>query len=98
MYRAVSPFDEAHRIKAPLLLVHGMADTNSGTFPMQSERMFAAIRALGAHARLVLLPYEGHRYLARESVLHVLAETQSWLDRHVRCAQPLTDTGEFPRG
>ena len=98
MYRAVSPFDEAHRIKAPLLLVHGMADTNSGTFPMQSERMFAALRALGAHARLVLLPYEGHRYLARESVLHVLAETQSWLDRHVRCAQPLTDTGEFPRG
>ena len=97
MYRAVSPFDEAHKIHAPLLLIHGMADTNSGTFPMQSERMFAALRALGAHARLVLLPHEGHRYLARESVLHVLAETRSWLDRHVRCAQPQPDTTAIPR-
>jgi dipeptidyl aminopeptidase/acylaminoacyl peptidase len=84
MYRAVSPFDEAHQIEAPLLLIHGMADTNSGTFPMQSERMFAALRTLGSTSRLVLLPHEGHRYVARESVLHVLAETRAWLDRHVK--------------
>ena len=89
MYRAVSPFDEAHRIEAPLLLIHGMADTNSGTFPMQSERMFAALRALGSTARLVLLPHEGHRYVARESVLQVLAETLAWLDRHVKEAPRL---------
>lgn len=83
MYRAVSVFDEADRIEAPLLLIHGQADSNSGTFPMQSERLFAALRALGGHARLVLLPHEGHRYAGRESVLHVLAETQAWLARHL---------------
>ncbi|WP_243748254.1 alpha/beta hydrolase family protein [Roseateles toxinivorans] len=88
MYRAVSPFDEADKIHAPLLLIHGLADANSGTFPMQSERMFAALRGLGSTARLVLLPHEGHRYVARESILHVLAETLSWLDQHVSAALP----------
>jgi dipeptidyl aminopeptidase/acylaminoacyl peptidase len=86
MYRAISPFDEADKIAAPLLLVHGQADANSGTFPMQSERMFAALRALGGTARLVLLPHEGHRYAARESILQVLAEMQAWLDRYVKGA------------
>lgn len=91
MYRAVSVFEHADRIEAPLLLIHGQADTNSGTFPMQSERMFAALRSVGGTARLALLPHEGHRYAARESVLHVLAETQAWLDRHLNAATPAAE-------
>jgi dipeptidyl aminopeptidase/acylaminoacyl peptidase len=81
VYDQVSPFRFADRITAPLLLIHGEQDGNSGTFPIQSERLFQAIRGNGGTARLVMLPHEGHGYLARESVMHVLAEELDWLER-----------------
>ena len=77
-YLRVSPFMVADKIKAPLLLIHGEADNNSGTFPIQSERLYAAIQGTGGTARLVLLPFEAHGYRARESVLHTLAEMLEW--------------------
>ena len=83
LYSAMSPFLHADQIKAPLLLIHGEADANSGTFPLQSVRLFDAMQGLGKPARLVLLPYEGHHYQARESVLHVLWEQQQWLARYL---------------
>jgi dipeptidyl aminopeptidase/acylaminoacyl peptidase len=81
VYDRVSPFRYADKISAPLLLVHGERDANSGTFPIQSERLFQAIQGTGGTARLVVLPHESHGYIARESVLHVLAEQFRWLDR-----------------
>jgi dipeptidyl aminopeptidase/acylaminoacyl peptidase len=81
VYDQLSPFRYADRITAPLLLIHGEQDSNSGTFPIQSERLYQAIQGNGGTARLVLLPYESHGYLARESVLHVLAEQFEWLQR-----------------
>ena len=68
----------ADKIKTPLLLVHGEADNNSGTFSIQSERLYAAIQGNGGTARLVLLPFEAHGYRARESVLHTIAEMLEW--------------------
>ena len=68
----------------PLLMIHGMADNDSGTFPIQSERLFAALKGFGATVRFVYLPYESHGYSARESVLHVLAEMFEWFDRYVK--------------
>jgi dipeptidyl aminopeptidase/acylaminoacyl peptidase len=88
VYGAMSPFNFAHRIKAPLLLIHGAVDDNSGTFPLQSERFYAALQGQGAVARLALLPHEAHGYRARESLLHVLWEMETWLDRHVKRAGP----------
>ncbi|KAB8162080.1 prolyl oligopeptidase family serine peptidase [Lysobacter maris] len=82
VYTAMSPFMSADRMKTPLLLIHGGADANASTSAMQSERYFAALQALGAPARLVILPNENHRYLARESVLHTLWEQDRWLQRH----------------
>jgi len=84
MYLKLSPFTHAHKIKNPLLLIHGELDENAGTFPMQSERLIAAIRGAGGRARLVKLPYEGHGYRSRESVLHVLAEMFEWFDLYVK--------------
>jgi dipeptidyl aminopeptidase/acylaminoacyl peptidase len=81
VYDAVSPFRAADRIRTPLLLIHGAADNNPGTFPVQSERLFQAIQGNGGTARLVLLPHESHGYLGRESVLHVLAEQLAWAER-----------------
>ena len=81
VYDQVSPFRYADQISAPILLVHGARDSNPGTFPVQSERLFQAIQGSGGTARLVILPHEDHGYLARESVLHVLAEQISWLGR-----------------
>jgi dipeptidyl aminopeptidase/acylaminoacyl peptidase len=83
LYTKISPFTYADRIKKPLLLIHGEADDNSGTFPIQSERLFEAIRGNGGTARLVLLPNEAHGYRARESILHTLAEMLDWADRYV---------------
>jgi dipeptidyl aminopeptidase/acylaminoacyl peptidase len=83
-YFTVSPFFHADDIDEPILLVHGEVDDNSGTFPMQSQRLFQAIQGTGGTARLVLLPHESHGYRGRESVLHVLAETIDWLDLHVK--------------
>jgi dipeptidyl aminopeptidase/acylaminoacyl peptidase len=84
LYTKMSPFTYAHKINEPILLIHGEADNNSGTFPIQSERLFQAIKGNGGTARLVMLPYESHGYRARESVLHVLAEMFDWADRHVK--------------
>ncbi len=81
VYDRVSPFRYADKITAPLLLVHGADDANSGTFPVQSERLFQAIQGNGGTARLVILPHESHAYVSRESVLHVLAEQFAWLER-----------------
>ncbi len=85
-YLELSPFLAAHRIDEPLLLIHGAKDDNTGTFPIQSERLYQAIQGNGGIARLVMLPEEAHGYRARESVLHTVAETFDWLDRHVRDA------------
>jgi dipeptidyl aminopeptidase/acylaminoacyl peptidase len=84
LYMKMSPFTYANKIKAPLLLIHGEADNNSGTFPIQSERLFQAIKGSGGIARLVLLPYESHGYRARESVLDVLAEMFEWADKYIK--------------
>lgn len=84
VYAAMSPYLYAHRIEAPLLLIHGESDANPGTAVIQSERMYGALKGHGKAARLVLLPHEGHGYRARESVLHVLAEMTDWLERYCR--------------
>ncbi len=74
----------AHKINEPILLIHGEADNNSGTFPVQSRRLYHALKGHGATARLVMLPNESHGYRARESVLHVLAEMFEWFDKYVK--------------
>ena len=84
VYDRVSAFRYADKISAPLLLIHGANDANSGTFPIQSERLFQAIEGTGGTARLVVLPHENHGYIGRESVLHVLAEQLNWLSRWLR--------------
>ena len=83
VYEAMSPFNFADRIKAPLLMIHGQDDDNSGTFPIQSERLYAAIKGLGGNARLVMLPNEAHRYRARESIMQMLAESNDWLAQYL---------------
>ena len=90
IYFGISPFMHAQKINEPILLIHGEVDNNSGTYPMQSRRMFSAIQGNGGTARLVMLPQESHGYRARESVLHTLAEMVGWLDAHVkiRTAEP----------
>ncbi|RUO25835.1 S9 family peptidase [Aliidiomarina minuta] len=86
LYLDMSPFFSAHQIKTPLLLIHGSEDNNSGTFPMQSERLYQAVKGLGGTSRLVMLPLESHGYRARESILHMLWETVEWLDEFVKDA------------
>jgi dipeptidyl aminopeptidase/acylaminoacyl peptidase len=88
VYLKMSPFTYADRIQEPILLIHGLDDNNSGTFPLQSERFFAALKGNGGTARLVLLPGESHGYRGRESVGDVLWEMAEWLERHVRKAPP----------
>ncbi len=92
-YVEMSPFTHASAIQDPLLLVHGAEDNNQGTFPIQSERLFAALQGLGKTARLVLLPHEAHGYRARESVLHMLWEMDRWLDQYVKRAPPRAAPG-----
>ncbi|MDP4537928.1 prolyl oligopeptidase family serine peptidase [Alkalimonas collagenimarina] len=91
LYIRMSPFFHAEKIKTPLLLIHGAEDNNSGTFPMQSERLYQAIKGNGGTTRLVMLPLESHGYRARESVLHMLWETVNWLDEFVKNAEPRSD-------
>jgi dipeptidyl aminopeptidase/acylaminoacyl peptidase len=88
VYSRVSPFDYADRINEPLLMIHGEADNNPGTFTLQSERLFEAIQGLGGRSRLVLLPYESHGYAARENILHMLWETGNWLETWVKGKKP----------
>ncbi|GAC1516449.1 MAG: S9 family peptidase [Gemmatimonadaceae bacterium] len=84
IYAAMSPFNAADSVRAPLLLMHGMADDNSGTFPIQTERFYAALKGNGARVRYVQLPGEAHAYRARESVGHTLWEMVTWLDSYVK--------------
>lgn len=84
VYNTMSPFMHADKMKTPLLLIHGEADNNSGTYPMQSERYFNALKGFGAPARLVLLPKESHGYAAIESILHLLWEQDQWLEKYVK--------------
>jgi dipeptidyl aminopeptidase/acylaminoacyl peptidase len=84
LYNEMSPFNFADKIKTPLLMIHGIADNNQGTFPIQSERLYAALKGHGATARLVLLPLESHGYAARESLLHMLWEMDSWMNKYVK--------------
>lgn len=85
-YTRMSPFTYANRINEPILLIHGEVDNNSGTFPIQSERFYAALKGHGATVRYVVLPHESHGYRARESVMHTLWEMVDWLDRHLKNA------------
>ena len=84
VYYTMSPFMHADKMKTPLLLIHGEADNNSGTYPMQSERYFNALKGLGAITRLVMLPKESHGYRAKESVLHTIWEQDQWLEKYVK--------------
>jgi dipeptidyl aminopeptidase/acylaminoacyl peptidase len=87
VYETMSPFNHADQIKDALLMIHGEQDNNSGTFPIQSERMYAAMKGLGGTARLVMLPNEAHAYRARESILQMLAESNRWLEQYVKQAR-----------
>ncbi|MEO0557791.1 MAG: prolyl oligopeptidase family serine peptidase [Bacteroidota bacterium] len=86
LYFGMSPFMHADKIDEPILLIHGQADNNPGTFTLQSERLYGALKGLGGTARLVLLPEESHGYRARESLLHMLWEQDQWLETHVKNA------------
>jgi dipeptidyl aminopeptidase/acylaminoacyl peptidase len=92
MYIKVSPFMYADKIKHPILLIHGMADDNSGTFPIQSERMYQAVKGNGGIVRYVQLPFEPHGYLARESTEHTLWEMIHWFDKWVKNPPPASQT------
>jgi dipeptidyl aminopeptidase/acylaminoacyl peptidase len=83
VYLGMSPFMRADKVKKPILLIHGGEDNNAGTFPMQSERFYHALKGHGANVRLVLLPHESHVYKARESVMHMLREMDCWLEKYV---------------
>jgi len=84
VYYNMSPFMFANNIKTPLLMIHGEMDNNSGTFPIQSERLYNAIKGHGGTVRFVLLPYESHGYAAKENILHMLWEQDQWLNKYVK--------------
>tara|TARA_B100001121_G_scaffold177701_1_gene155103 strand:- start:242 stop:2653 length:2412 start_codon:yes stop_codon:yes gene_type:complete len=84
LYNYMSPFMHADKVNEPLLLIHGEEDNNSGTFPVQSIRFFNAIKGHGGTSKLVMLPRESHGYRAKESILHMLYEMDSWLETHVK--------------
>ena len=87
-YTKMSPFTYATKVNEPILLIHGQADDNSGTFPVQTERFYAALKGAGATARYVVLPNEAHGYRARESTMHTLWEMSSWMDKYLKNAPP----------
>ena len=87
VYFNMSPFSHANTIKTPLLLIHGEADNNPGTFPIQSERLYNAIKGHGGTVRYVQLPFESHGYAAKENILHMLWEMNEWLDKYVKNAK-----------
>ena len=86
VYLKMSPFMYADKIKAPILFIHGEADDNSGTFPIQSERMYEAVRGNGGITRLVFLPFEAHGYRGKETIEHVVWEKLTWFDKYVKNA------------
>jgi dipeptidyl aminopeptidase/acylaminoacyl peptidase len=93
-YVNMSPFFFADKIKDPILLIHGAADDNSGTFPIQSDRLYQAIRGNGGTVRLVFLPDEAHGYRGRETIEHVLWEKFQWFDKYVKHAGSVTSHAE----
>lgn len=93
VYYNMSPFSFANKIKTPLLLIHGEMDNNSGTFPIQSERMYNAVKGHGGTTRFILLPYESHGYAAKENILHMLWEQNQWLEKYVKNADKNKPTG-----
>jgi dipeptidyl aminopeptidase/acylaminoacyl peptidase len=93
-YFKMSPFNYADKIKTPILLIHGEADDNTGTYPIQSERFYAALKGQGATVRLVFLPLEAHGYEAHESLQHMLWEMNTWLDKYVKPAAPIAQSGD----
>jgi dipeptidyl aminopeptidase/acylaminoacyl peptidase len=94
IYAAMSPFYYAHKINEPILLIHGEADDNSGTFPIQSERLYMALKGHGATVRYVTLPNEAHGYAARESVLHTVAEMLNWANEWAKDAKPRSTSSQ----
>lgn len=97
IYNDMSPFMHADKIKAPILLVHGELDNNTGTYPIQSERMFNAIKGHGGTVKYVVLPYESHGYAAKENVLHLLYEQYAWVEKYVKHADKNAPGGEKPK-
>ena len=96
-YQKISPFNYANLIKEPLLLLHGTDDENEGTIPYQSQKMDEAIKTTGGVSKLVMLPYEGHDYHARESVSKSLSEMFAWFDKYVKNAEPRRKTATAAR-
>ncbi len=88
IYTKMSPFTYADKMKTPMLLIHGEADNNTGTYPIQSERYYSALKGMGATVRYVTLPYESHGYQAKESLLHMLFEMNTWMDKYVKNTKP----------
>lgn len=84
VYNTMSPFMTANKMKKPMLLVHGEADNNPGTFTLQTERYFQALKGMGAPVRMVILPKESHGYVAKENILHLLWEQEQFLDKHLK--------------
>jgi dipeptidyl aminopeptidase/acylaminoacyl peptidase len=84
VYNTMSPFMNADKMKTPMLLVHGEADNNPGTFTLQTERYFQALKGLGAPARMVILPKEAHSYVAKENILHLLWEQDQFLEKYLK--------------
>ena len=99
VYYTMSPFMHADKMKTPLLLVHGEADNNSGTYPLQSERYYNALKGLGATTRLVMFPKESHGYRAKETILHLIWEQDQWLEKYVKNRKTfLKFTKDKPKG
>jgi dipeptidyl aminopeptidase/acylaminoacyl peptidase len=96
LYAKLSPFWFAHKMKVPILLMHGEVDNNQGTFPIQSERFYLALKGHGVHVRYVTLPFESHRYASEQTLDHVAAEFVTWFDRYVKDAAPRTTTVQGP--
>ena len=84
VYDAMSPFMQAHKMKTPMLLVHGEADNNPGTFTLQTERYFQALKGLGAPVRMVILPKESHGYASKQNILHLLWEQDQFFEKYLK--------------
>jgi dipeptidyl aminopeptidase/acylaminoacyl peptidase len=97
LYNQVSPFMYADKIKTPILLVHGELDNNTGTYPIQSERLFNAIKGHGGTVKFVLLPYESHGYAAKENILHLLYEQYAWVEKYVKNAHKTASGADKPK-
>jgi dipeptidyl aminopeptidase/acylaminoacyl peptidase len=98
LYFDMSPFSFANKIKTPLLLIHGEMDDNPGTFPIQSERMFNAVKGFGGTVRFVSLPYEAHGYRGKENLLHMLYEQHAWLEKYVKNGEKNSVAGSDKKG